>query len=133
MTCCEPLYTVVSVDSTTDTVTLTVNKLFNDIGQNAPFKCCINIAQVPEASNARIVLTDGTFTYNCVYCNGNYLRADSLRKFICKQTNSVQCGRYAFNCYRGSDTSHIMFFHRFCPSSSQNAQTATQTASVQAS
>lgn len=118
MTCrCKPQLSVISVDAATaGTVTLTVDKSFDAVGVNAPFRLCISAAMIPAANTGQIVLTDGTTALEAhLACTGNYLRADSLKKFLCRNAGGC-CPAFDFNVYRGNDPAQATFQHRLCPS-----------------
>lgn len=116
MSCCKPQLNVISVDTATaGLVILTVDKLLTSLGTNRDFKLCIARAMIPTANTGQIQLTDGTTTLDVFMCNGNYLRADSLRTFLCRHACGC-CPSFNFCCFIGNDPDHVTIFNRMCPS-----------------
>lgn len=107
---------VISVAATAALVTLTVDKLFTTMGVNEKFRLCIDLAQIPAANTGTVSVTDGTTTLVVLQPNGNNLRADSLRRFLCKNANGGCCRSFNFCAFRGNDPDHVTLFSRFCPS-----------------
>lgn len=126
MSCCKSQFVVTSASTATaGFVTLTVNRAFDSIGDDAPFRLCIMKDQIPQNNTSQIQLTDGTVTLVCyMSCTGNFLRADSLRRFLCRDADGCCC-TFDFHCFRGDDPAHVTFLHRFCPSSFEDPNTVT--------
>lgn len=125
---CRPLYKVKSVAVTAGVVTLTVNRHFADIGQNALFRLCLPGGLLPEGNTGQVVITDGVLTFAAFNWRGDYLRADSLRRFICERCRLESGGRrcregcclsVTLDAFRGGDPAHITVFNRMCPSHHQ--------------
>lgn len=115
--CCRPQQLhVISVTVTATLVTLTVDKLLTTVGDNSCFRICIDLAQIPAANTGTISITDGTTTLVVLQSNGNNLRADSLRQFLCRRAEGCCCRSFNFCAFKGNDPAHITLFHRFCPS-----------------
>lgn len=115
--CCKPQLNVIasSTTSTVGFVTLTVDKLWSTVGDNSCLKLCISRAMIPAANTDRIQITDGTTILPAFQCNGNYLRADSLRSFLCKHARGC-CAFFDFTIFKGNDPAHVTFCNKMCPS-----------------
>ena len=133
--CCGPLYelvkmyTVRAVTVTPTLITLTVNRLFADLPQNAQFRLCIPHGVLPRNNTGVIMITDGVITLEVRGWQGNYLRADSLRQYVCKHTRRL-CSTVVLSAYRGNDPAHVTIHNRMCASSVGTAEVAPGDAST---
>lgn len=112
---CRPQLHVISVTVTPTLVTLTTDKLLTTIGDNHCGRLCVDLAQIPAGSTAPISITDGTLTLTVLRCDGNVLRADSLRRFLCRNARGC-CPSFDLSVFRGIDPAHLTVFNRMCPS-----------------
>lgn len=112
---CKPQLNVISAVDAAGTLTLTVDRLLTTLGSNTCFCLCISRAMIPAASTSQVVITDGTTTDDVFRCDGNFVRADSLRSFLCKNACGC-CPAFNFNAFIGNDPDHITIFNRMCPS-----------------
>lgn len=125
--CCGPRkLTVTSVVTTATTVTLTVSPLLDTTGDDSRVRLCVFKAQIPAANTGQIIITDGTTTLDAFMCNGNFLRADSLRTYICRNGRGECCVVF-LDCCRGDDPDHITVFNRMCPSNFEDTDTGSGT------
>lgn len=125
MRCCKPQFHVISSSTATaGFVTLTVDKALTLVGDDSCLRLCISRPMIPAANTDRIQITDGTITLPAFMCNGNYLRADSLRTFLCRHARGC-CEFFDFTVFRGDDPDHITFFNKMCPSAFVETVTTT--------
>lgn len=118
-TCCKPCFTVIGVDTATaGFVTLTVNPALDNIAvNNTCFKLCLTSCMIPANNTDQIQITDGTTTLPVRRCDGNFLRADSLRRFLLKKADCCCCVTVFLEAFRGNDDAHITIFNRMPRSS----------------
>lgn len=117
------LYTVRAVTFTPAVVVLTVNRLFADLGQNAPFRLCIVRGVLPRNNTGVVLVTDGVITLPVRGFNGNFLRNDSLHDFVCRHAHK-SCSSVVLNAFKGNDDPHVTIFNRMCASSFATAEEA---------
>lgn len=115
--CCRPQYAVTAATTTDDVTALTVTPLLPTGGTNFCIKLCIPLGILPANTN-QITLTDTATTATVLTLtqqNGNYVRSDSLRRFICKNSRSC-CKIFEFTVFIGDDPEHATLCNRICPS-----------------
>jgi len=119
MSCCKPQPFVVTSVSTATAgfVTLTVNRLFTSVGDNACIRICLLSGSIPANNTDQIQFTDGADTLTAFRNDGNYLRADSLRNFLNRRSCCRPCVSVTLCAFKGNDPDHITVFNRMCPSS----------------